>query len=160
MLKTAEIAGYEGLYTIREDGLVTTVETGNERRAKDDGHKYLRIGLNKDGVCTKHYLHRLLAAAFLDNPEGKATVNHIDGNRRNNSLENLEWATQAENIQHARDTGLARAPRAHLKLTESDAKMVKELHKAGMTNTLMGKLFGVSQVSISQIVTGKTFKYA
>lgn len=160
MLKTADIAGYEGLYTIREDGLVTTTETGNERRAKDDGHKYLRIGLNKDGVCTKHYMHRLLAEAFIDNPESKRTVNHIDGDKRNNSLDNLEWATYSENTQHAHDHGLTRAPRAHLKLNEADARMVKDLHDAGMTNTLMAKLLDVSQVSISQIVTGKTFKYA
>ena len=159
-MRAAEIKGYEGLYTIREDGLVTTVATGNERRAKDDGHEYLRIGLNRDGACTKHYLHRLLAEAFLDNPDCKRTVNHIDGDKRNNSLSNLEWATYSENTQHAHDHGLARAPRAHLKLNEADARMVKGLHKAGMTNTLMARLLGVSQVSISQIVTGKTFKYA
>ena len=160
MLKTADIDGYEGLYTIREDGLVTTIATGNERYGMSSGHEYIRIHLNKDGVMKTHYMHRLLAAAFIDNPEGKATVNHIDGNKSNNSLDNLEWATQLENVRHAHDTGLARPPKAHLKLTESDAKMVKDLHKAGMTNTLMGKLLGVSQVSISQIVTGKTFKYA
>lgn len=158
-MKTTEIKGYEGLYTIREDGLVTTIATGNERRAKDDGHEYLRIGLNKDGVCSKHYLHRLLAEAFIDNPESKRTVNHVDGNKRNNSVDNLEWATYSENNQHAHDNGLTKAPKAHMKLDESDARLIKELKSAGMTNTLMAKLFGVSQVSISQIVTGKTFKY-
>ena len=52
-------------------------------------------------------VHRLMALTFLPNPENKRTVNHIDGNKLNNNLSNLEWATDSENVQHAHDTGLA-----------------------------------------------------
>tara|TARA_A100001391_G_scaffold205421_1_gene206070 strand:- start:1487 stop:2026 length:540 start_codon:yes stop_codon:yes gene_type:complete len=64
-------------------------------------------------VRTKKYsksVHRLVAIAFIPNPDGKPEVNHIDGNRLNNNLENLEWVTQQENIDHAVETGLIDNP--------------------------------------------------
>lgn len=67
----------------------------------NSGYKMIRTQ-NKDW-----YLHRLLAEHFIPNPENKPQVNHIDGNKLNNSLDNLEWVTQSENMRHAFDTGLA-----------------------------------------------------
>ena len=67
---------------------------------------YLHVDIHENGRATKVALHRLLALQYLPNPENKRTVNHIDGNKLNNSLLNLEWATDSENIQHAYDTNL------------------------------------------------------
>jgi hypothetical protein len=67
---------------------------------KDNG--YFRVKI-KD---KSYYIHRLVAQTYIPNPENKATVNHMDGNKANNMLCNLEWATRSENVQHACDTGL------------------------------------------------------
>jgi hypothetical protein len=68
--------------------------------AEKNDYMYVKIG------SKMHRVHRLVAQTYLPNPENKATVNHIDGNKLNNLLCNLEWMTQSENIQHACDTGL------------------------------------------------------
>jgi hypothetical protein len=67
---------------------------------------YLSVTLSKNGQSNTKAVHRLLAQAFIPNPENKATVNHLDGNKLNNSIENLEWATYSENAIHAYKTGL------------------------------------------------------
>jgi hypothetical protein len=67
---------------------------------------YLYVPLAKDTVKKKHKLHRLVAKAFVDNPEGKRCVNHKDGNKENNNADNLEWVTHSENMKHAADNRL------------------------------------------------------
>ena len=64
-------------------------------------HKgYLKVGLMKDGVYRKYRVHRLVAEAFIPNPNGCPEVNHIDGNKANNSFSNLEWVTSIQNQEH------------------------------------------------------------
>jgi hypothetical protein len=67
----------------------------------DKKTSYLRVSLSKDGVQTVYQIHRLIALAFLPNPDNKPTVNHRDHNGLNNSLENLEWATHSEQRLHS-----------------------------------------------------------
>ena len=67
---------------------------------------YLHVGLAIGGKVKRMRVHRLVAQAFIPNPENKPYVNHIDGNRQNNCVENLEWNTPSENAQHAVATGL------------------------------------------------------
>lgn len=98
------ILGYEGLYEIDEDGNVYSVITTTSRRKgliklQDNGSGYQRVNLfNKDGKARKYYVHRLVAQAFIPNPENKPNINHKDCNVKNNSVKNLEWCTQSENI--------------------------------------------------------------
>lgn len=67
---------------------------------------YKVVSLSSSGKTKTFLVHRLVAMAFLENPENKKQVNHIDGNKLNNCVDNLEWATPSQNIQHAYDTGL------------------------------------------------------
>lgn len=67
---------------------------------------YPSVRLRENNKPVDKAVHRLLAQAFIPNPENKPHVNHKDGNKQNNSLKNLEWATVGENVQHAWDTGL------------------------------------------------------
>lgn len=102
------IKGYENLYEISSFGRVRSLNRiSNNRLRKGKVCKpfvrgnYLAVALSKQGFVKQFSIHRLLAQAFIDNPENKVTVNHIDGNKMNNNLGNLEWATQSEQIKHA-----------------------------------------------------------
>ncbi len=70
---------------------------------------YLRVVFSIDGKTKKHSVHRLVAKAFIPNPQNKKTINHKDGNTHNNRANNLEWATQSENQLHAYRTGLQKS---------------------------------------------------
>lgn len=72
-----------------------------------DATKYSKVGLfNGNGKQKKFLLHRLVAESFISNPENKPEVNHIDGNKQNNCVSNLEWVTRSENVKHAAKKGL------------------------------------------------------
>ena len=95
-------------------------------------------------------VHRMVAIAFIPNPENKRCVNHIDGDKTNNRVENLEWATHAENNRHAIDTGLRNYDYLK-KLTDNQIEACAVLYKTGMyTLTEIGELFGVSACCVSK----------
>jgi len=105
-----DIKGYEGLYKISPCGQVTSRarQGAKTKRLKASKEEYTCYHLTKNGKTKKKRLHRLLAINFIPNPKNKPQVNHIDGNKHNNSLSNLEWVTRGENIKHAYDNGLLR----------------------------------------------------
>lgn len=100
-----DINGFEGIYQISDRSEIRRVDTGHivKQRPKIG---YWSVCLCKDGK--KHYLwvHRLLAQAFIPNPDNKPQVNHINGDRSDCRIENLEWVTASENRKHAYDCGL------------------------------------------------------
>ena len=67
---------------------------------------YISVDLHQDGIKRSFRVHRLVAEAFIPNPESKKEVNHIDGNKDNNAVSNLEWTTHQENMSHAFENGL------------------------------------------------------
>jgi hypothetical protein len=89
------------------------LSTGNRRPAflkQQDNNGYKQVSIKLDtGGRGFPYVHRLVAARFIPNPEGKPDVNHIDGNKGNNDVRNLEWCTESENTRHAYATGLMKA---------------------------------------------------
>lgn len=80
---------------------------GKQLRPSVDKDGYERVVLTKDGIRKTYSVHKLVALAFIPNPENKTTINHIDGNKRNNNVLNLEWATEKENQNHKWKNGLA-----------------------------------------------------
>jgi hypothetical protein len=74
---------------------------GNILKPTRDHKGYLRLHVTLDGLRCSYKIHRLVASAFIENPENKAQVNHKDGNTKNNHIENLEWVTAKENVEHA-----------------------------------------------------------
>ena len=90
-------------YTICDKGVVKGTAIKAQTLGKN-GYRYVTLYHKNQGK--KLYIHRLLAELYIPNPENKRTVNHIDGNKQNNCLTNLEWATDGENIKHAYDNRL------------------------------------------------------
>jgi len=94
-------------YRISPDGLVFDILLNKaiNQQTNSDGYKVitLRLDCGKRKTCR---IHQLVAKAFIENPQNKPTVNHIDGIKTNNMVGNLEWATRSEQVQHAWDTGL------------------------------------------------------
>ncbi len=93
-------------YLINRDGKIYSTKSKKFLTPRDR-NGYLAITLCKNNKRYDFSIHRLIALTFIPNPENKPYINHIDGNKHNNSLENLEWCTGSENVQHAYDTGLA-----------------------------------------------------
>ena len=93
-------------HTITQDGIITNTKTDNIKAHWVGANGYYHVDIQEFGVSKKVAIHRLLALQYLPNPDNKRTVNHIDGNKLNNMLTNLEWATDAENVKHAHSIGL------------------------------------------------------
>ena len=94
------IKGYEGLYEVSNLGNVRNVKTGRILKSFDNKRGYLTIRLSKNGKSSKFYIHRLVAEAFISNPNNYPVINHKDEIKTNNSIDNLEWCTQKYNINY------------------------------------------------------------
>lgn len=104
------VKNYENYYEINQEGEVRSLHKatyGYIMEERPDRGGYCTVRLNKPGMkSSTQYVHRLLGFAFIPNLENKPFINHIDGNKLNNSIENLEWVTHAENMRHAYKLGL------------------------------------------------------
>lgn len=126
------VVGFEGLYEVSNQGRVKSIP---RKRCKGNvlkphivkGYEY--VHLSKDGKAKYLKVHRLVADAFLPEIQGKSYVNHIDGNKTNNSVKNLEWCTASENLKHARENGLNMATVNNPYLMILDTIFLKPNHR-------------------------------
>ena len=129
------------------------------RKASINKTGYVYMAFREGGKQKNHYVHRLVAETFVVNPDNKPFVNHKDGDKQNNTVDNLEWVTTAENNQHARDTGLVVTPKGEESklavLTNSEVLEIKRQLSEGRKQRDIAHDFNVHYSLISHIKAGR-----
>lgn len=146
-----DVVDYEGIYEVSDMGIIRRKLTKRELKSRIDMYGYKRVTLSKNSKGKTIFIHRIVALAFLDNPHNKPQVNHIDGDKLNNTISNLEWCTQKENMKHANDNGLTK----HKATTQEDVDKIRSLSDKGVTNKEIANLYGLSEMTIYKIVEKK-----
>lgn len=159
-----DIEGYEGLYAVTKTGEVWSYPKihGNalwkgfwlKHATEKTGYKFVILAKNK--IHKTCYIQGLVAKAYLGNRSNeKMQVNHIDGNKKNNNVENLEWCTASENIRHSFKLGLSNqkgSKNAASKLNEQYVAEIRNLYKNGEKQIVLSKKFFISPSVINRII--------
>lgn len=155
-----EIKDYENQYLISNLGIVISLKR-NTILKPQTYNGYYQIGLNKNSKLKWKTIHRLVANAFIPNSNNKPCVNHIDGNKQNNYVDNLEWVTHSENVKHAFKIGLKSSKgenNGNAKLTENNVLIIHGLYLGGLNLTEIGKIYNVYPSTIHSIINGRNWK--
>ena len=169
MTEWKDIVGYENLYRVNNKGEVYSLISNKILkqfwRGSRPDNKYLIVDLHKDKKGKNISVHRLVAEAFIPNPDKLPCVNHKDGNKYNNCVDNLEWCTYSENNYHALESGLKAIPSGSKsklsKLTHDDVVEIKKcliLGDSECGTRPLGKKYGVDHVVISDIYHNIKYK--
>jgi len=147
------IKGYENKYSVTKDGRVWS-HIRNKFLKHDLRGKYFAVKLGKFGK--KISVHRLVALAFIENPDKKPYINHIDGNKLNNDVNNLEWCTAQENIHHAQMNGLMKVRtypiKKRQKISDSEAEKICKSYENGYPVIKLAKEYKVIRGTIYAIL--------
>ena len=171
-----EIKGNREIYEVSSLGNVRTKDREGARGRhikghiliqRDNSNGYLRCVMNVDGKGKSYLVHRLVADLFIPNPNNKPFVNHVDGNKHNNLVDNLEWCTRSENEKHAWKIGLKRdtATKGELhgmhKLSRKNVEYIRNHHVRNGGNMKTGELariFNVNSQKITDIVSKRIWR--
>jgi hypothetical protein len=145
------IKGYEN-YSVDIDGRIYNTKTGRALKPSQSANGYYRVSLRKNGKTKTVYVHRIVAETFIKNPNGYIEVNHIDENKANNAVDNLQWIDHKANINHA--TCQQRKGESN---TARNGKPILcvETNTIYQSATIIEKEFGYNKGNIWQACNGK-----
>jgi len=149
------IAGFEGRYAVTPEGEVISYIKGTRKvlKSRIDTVGYLQVRLYLNGVRKVGVIHRLVAEAFIANPEGKRAVNHKNGNKLDNDVSNLEWVTYSENLIHAWENGLrSYNGKCDVPVLQIKDGIVVKRHKS---LSEAGRELGIDRRCIGRVCNGK-----
>ncbi len=166
-----DITEYEGIYKISNKGRILS-SSRYDIRGYCKKERFLKGSRGNSGFCIRLFkdikykvfvVARLVATHFLPNPNKLPFVNHLDGNKFNNNITNLEWCNASTNIIHAHEMGLKHPVCGELhhaaKLSLLEVKKIRELYQSTeMTQETLGKQFGVHEITIRRILTNTQWK--
>lgn len=165
--KWRDVVGYEEFYKVSNCGRVKSVRFGKENilNACVSRKGYLQVHLRKNGSGKSFEVHKLVALAFLPKPDGEFEIDHIDGDKSNNRVDNLEWVTHGENLRRAYERGL-RFPMSGShhklsKLTDDDVRYIRANYIPGHCEfgaRPLARRFNVSKSTIERIIYGEAYK--
>lgn len=154
-----KIEGYPN-YSVSSEGHVRNDATGLLLKVNVNSWGYCRVWLSNEGKRKEFKLHRLVASEFIPNSESKTQVNHIDCDKLNNCVLNLEWVTPSENIRHASDNGLysdrVGERTGNSKLKDCD---ILKIRKSNLTVKELSSIFKVNIGTIYRILKRDTWKH-
>ena len=158
------VKNFEQYYSVSSTGLVKNIRTGRIIKPTIINTGYAMYRLYVNTVCTHKLGHVLVAEAFIENPEGKRTVNHIDCDKLNNCVENLEWATHSENHTHAFRNGRVNPTAFELgvnKFTTEEVRWIRNNYVKGdkqLGACPIARRFEVAPITILKLIRGTTYK--
>lgn len=156
-----DIQGYPG-YMINKAGMIWSNKSGIYMKTGYDKDGYVRVGLRNPGKNSYPFmLHRLIALHFIPNPNNYSEINHMDGDKANNDISNLEWCTHKHNMNHAINCGLWNASakgedNSYSKLLTFEVNEIRDL-KGMILQKDLASIYGVSNSTISSILNNKTW---
>jgi len=171
-----DVLGYEGFYEVSNLGRVKSLPrvwyAGNTKALRRKGETIMKLYIDGGGYCQvdfsinckhkRYSVHRVVASAFIDNPENKPCVNHINSDRTDNRVENLEWVTYHENTKHAFKYGNMKKNKGIIhgmcRLTEEDVLKIRELEDVHPHETL-AKMFNTGRRNVGYILSRKLWKH-
>jgi DNA-binding XRE family transcriptional regulator len=169
MIKRINIQGLNRNYYISDDGRIFNKDMKELKPSatgynyNDKANHYCYVTLIIDGKRKNKYIHRLVAEAFIPNPNNYPQVNHKDGNRCNNSVQNLEWCSNIQNQLHKLEvlnidyTGEKNPAN---KLSKDEVLKIKELlENSNLSQKKIGDMFGISQTTIHEIKYGYVWSH-
>lgn len=162
-----DVAGFENLYLISSHGRIQTLHSGKSRRGSMRSlvltkAGYFRVILFNKDHRKRILVHRLVCEAFIPNPLGLPFVNHKNGVRNDNRIENLEWCTAKQNSEHAANVlhSYEVGVNKHgAKLDEADVRSIRGSYKGGENCASIGRRFGVSKQTVKSIVDRLKWKH-
>lgn len=148
-------------YLISSKGFIINEKTKRELKLQDNGNGYKKVTLTINGLQVQKYVHRLVAQAFIANDNNKKQVNHINGIKSDNRVENLEWVTCSENQIHAHRTKLKSNGNLlwNGKFSKQQILDIFLMDKNGMKRYIIADKMKCSKSTITDILNGKRYKY-